>query len=280
MTVSADVYNVGGTAVSAPFNMEFYVDNVLTDTRTINSLNGFSANSRQTFSISLLQGSHTIKVIADSAGAVAEASETNNVATRTFNIAPPNPPNLRITAADISFIPEKPAFNSPVTVNVDITNSGQVGASTLSLFIQGVPIGSKTISVPALSTITESLAFTTPINPGYYIVTAVVQSAQEASSTLGDNSATRVMEVIGLTVSLTAPSDGATISGNAVPVTAGSASATSVNFYYNTGAGDVLIGTDSEPADGFSAVFDTTPVTGGLLSGVVVKAVATDGSLV
>jgi subtilase family serine protease len=96
-------------------------------------------------------GTHTVTLEADATVAVAEGNEANNTATRALTVFPVPPPDLEITANDLTFSTPNPQVNDPVTVTVRVRNRGSGGsaATGLNLRVDGQIVATATI--PALT---------------------------------------------------------------------------------------------------------------------------------
>lgn len=100
-------------------------------------------------------GSHDIYVVVDAVGAIAEGSETNNIAAKTL-IVGGGYIDLAVTGADITHTPSGPAEGDIVTVNVTIKNEGEAEARNVLVrfylgdpAMGGTPIGSD-LTIPVL----------------------------------------------------------------------------------------------------------------------------------
>jgi len=81
--VDVAVKNVGGAAAGA-FSVQLKVDGAVQTTWSVSSLGAGATWTQTDYAITLAAGSHTLQLVADSGGSVAESNEGNNTASRTF----------------------------------------------------------------------------------------------------------------------------------------------------------------------------------------------------
>ncbi|MEO0294250.1 MAG: CARDB domain-containing protein, partial [candidate division WOR-3 bacterium] len=94
----------------------------------------------------LPQGNHTLYVLADPDNIILESNETNNTATRSFNVTG-FPPDLAVNNNDITFTPTSPEEGDSVKISAVIRNIGEGGAQGITVsFYEGNPnLGAKQI---------------------------------------------------------------------------------------------------------------------------------------
>ncbi|MBN1176352.1 MAG: hypothetical protein JXA51_01595 [Dehalococcoidales bacterium] len=144
VTITVTVKNQGN-ASSNNSHVTCYVDNTVLATNPINSVVAGTSKSTS-FTWQAQIGSHIIKAVADSGGAVAETDETNN--TGTYNISTLAPD---LVVQSITWEPAEPSRGDPIVFTVTILNQGnsRAKASTLNLFIDGNSRGYQ--DIPAIN---------------------------------------------------------------------------------------------------------------------------------
>jgi M6 family metalloprotease-like protein len=176
------VGNSGSVATAARFYTELYVDNVLKQSWYCDPpLNAGSYTSNQDFSIgTLTAGTHAIRIVTDSANAVAEGNESDNQYTKTITIL-----SLGAALNTCRTAPSPPVTGESFTFT--LTGSG-FDISTVQLFFLGPGCGSDTscvVSNSALTTKTATtLVGTATLEAGSYTVQARNVSDGLASNVL------------------------------------------------------------------------------------------------
>ncbi len=89
--INATIFNFGNVSTSS-FTVEFKVDGISKGSNSL-SVSAFGANSTQ-FNWNATAGNHTITVVADSTGSIAEDNETNNEASTTMYVQDITPPSI------------------------------------------------------------------------------------------------------------------------------------------------------------------------------------------
>jgi subtilase family serine protease/Tol biopolymer transport system component/fibronectin type 3 domain-containing protein len=135
-----------------------------------------------------MEGSHRLYVVLDSADAVAEASEGNNVATVDLELAPaPEGVDLAVRPADLAFLPPDPSYLPAELVLVaNVRNLGSADASDVVVrAYRGTPaagalIGEQSTAIAARSAVPVSF-YDTVVTPGEHLYTVVVDPANAVS---------------------------------------------------------------------------------------------------
>lgn len=132
VTITVTIKNQG-TAAAGLSHVVCYVDSTILDTHSVSAL-AVGAVTTTAFTWKAQAGSHTIKAIANSSGAVAETDETNNAKTFT----------LTTLAADliiqsITWSPDNPSRGDSIVFSITIKNQGSSRArpNTVHLYIDG-----------------------------------------------------------------------------------------------------------------------------------------------
>jgi hypothetical protein len=129
------VMNNGSVAASTGFSVELYLDSVLkktwsvTDTLSVNNysyINDYSLGS-------LSAGTHTLRIVADSAQTVAESSENDNEYTKTINVVQPVPRLLSVSISGNGSVKSSPAGIDCTTGNSGTCSYQFSGGSTVTL---------------------------------------------------------------------------------------------------------------------------------------------------
>jgi subtilase family serine protease len=117
VTITVTIKNQG-TATAGLSNVLCYADSTILDTKSIDPLNA-GVMMTVVFTWKAVEGSHTIKAVADSSGFITETDENNN--TKTFN--------LTTQAADliiqsITWSPSSPSKGDSIVFSITIKNQG------------------------------------------------------------------------------------------------------------------------------------------------------------
>ncbi len=98
------VINNGPVSVPSSFNIQLYVDNVLKTwwTPLAGLQSGWYSYDTDYAIGSLTAGTHTVKIVADSTGAISESNESDNVYTKTIQVVA-STPEIRIDPLSLSF---------------------------------------------------------------------------------------------------------------------------------------------------------------------------------
>lgn len=141
IVITVSVRNMGSLKSRAT-SVTLYVDGVSTGSQDIDAINPGSTVTR-TFNWVALSGQHTIKAAVDVPDYNKESDETNNEQSSSFSTLPPD---LIIQA--VTWTPENPARNDPVTFIVTVKNQGSGRADSCELgyfiddiYIAAVPVG-------------------------------------------------------------------------------------------------------------------------------------------
>jgi YD repeat-containing protein len=124
--VNAAIINNGTAATTVNFNNEFYVDGVPTyNWVTVAPLNvGYYSYLTSGYSIGQLSaGTHTIEVVADYGGVIAESNEGDNTYSKTITVA-------SLSVPTVQTLPATSIGSSTATLNAQIINNG--GATILA----------------------------------------------------------------------------------------------------------------------------------------------------
>ena len=132
VTITVTVKNQGNTA-SNNSHVTCYVDNTVLATNPVYSIVAGTSKSAS-FTWQAQIGSHIIKAVADSGGAVAETDETNNTATYNISTLAPD-----LVVQSITWEPGEPSRGDPVVFTITILNQGnsRAKANTVNLYIDG-----------------------------------------------------------------------------------------------------------------------------------------------
>jgi len=187
VTITVAVKNQG--TVNAGVNyVACYVDSTILDTKTITSL-GPGITVTVAFTWTAQTGSHVVKAIADSSGAIAETDETNNIKTFTFSTLAAD-----LTIQSVSWLPQNPAKGDNVVFTVIIRNQGNSKSSltNAALYVDGVSKGSQNIdAINPGGTVTKT--FNWVAASGQHIIKAVVDennNTKESDETNNEQSLT------------------------------------------------------------------------------------------
>ncbi|MDB6124717.1 MAG: hypothetical protein JWQ71_3710 [Pedosphaera sp.] len=221
-----------GDVAAGPFTTALYVDNVFTASANHSSGLGSGFISRVTdYQLgSLSAGTHTLQIITDAGGTVAESNEADNTYTKTITVTVPNLPNLvpyqpagwadKIVISKVTGTSTDGAsLTTADTLYVDwaVINSGNVaaGASTTSLYVDNVLKNSwpsPSLAVSSYDSFQDYSIGSLPAGSHTIKITAD-SGAAVAESNEADNTYTRTISVAPATLSaptLTAPANGAT----------------------------------------------------------------------
>ncbi len=92
-----------------------------------------------------MTGERTIQVVVDPFNLIAEANESDNEASRTLTVQAPPAANLKVSEANISFVPAKPQPGEQVSVRAVVINDGALAASGILVrFVDVTESGSST----------------------------------------------------------------------------------------------------------------------------------------
>ncbi len=110
---------------------------------------GIPAGSNGTAEVVLdtagMTGERTIQVVVDPFNLIAEANESDNEASRTLTVQAPPAANLKVSEANISFVPAKPQPGEQVSVRAVVINDGALAASGILVrFVDVTESGSST----------------------------------------------------------------------------------------------------------------------------------------
>jgi hypothetical protein len=185
--------------------------------------------------------------------------------TVSYTVAPGGdaPPSVSVTA------PAEGATVSGTAVSVSANASDDNGVSQVQFFVDGNSIGTDTNGADGWTATWNS----TTVANGPHTVTAT--ATDTANQTVSDSNGVTVNNVAAdnpPTVTLTAPAEGATVSGSAVSVSANASDdngVSQVQFFVDGNS----IGTDTNGADGWTATWNSTIVANGPHT---VSATATD----
>jgi subtilase family serine protease len=127
---SIDIENLG-TLDAGPSRVAYYVDGAITGFTDIDSLNAGSRFTDQFFWV-VAAGSHTIEVVADSAGRVTEIDEDNNL--KVISIPPPD-----LIVPDVRWSPAQAAIGDNVTFTATVKNQGasRTQPSRIECYVDG-----------------------------------------------------------------------------------------------------------------------------------------------
>jgi len=153
--VEFSVYNAGETSVSnataAVYDGDPQNEGLLLVTFDFPFIGGGQYVSGA-FLTMLPQGNHTLYVVADPDDIILESNETNNTATRSFNVTG-LPPDLAINNNDITYTPASPEEGDSVTILANIHNIGEGSATSIMVGVYegnpnagGIQIGSAFIN--------------------------------------------------------------------------------------------------------------------------------------
>ncbi len=151
-----------GTGKAGYSYLAFYVDNSHLISSRVNSIDS-GATANMTFTWTALEGSHIIRLVADSRKQIAESDENNNE--KTVSI-PTHIPDLIIQ--NITWSPASPSIGDTVTFTVTIENQtgNRAGASRVSFHMNGFLLS--TDDVPAIAagtSVTKTFTWTARAGP-------------------------------------------------------------------------------------------------------------------
>ncbi|MGH8528016.1 MAG: Ig-like domain-containing protein, partial [Gammaproteobacteria bacterium] len=155
-------------------------------------------------------GTHTITAHVDDVNRFAESDETNNLLSQSITVGgiDTQAPTVTMTA------PANGTTVSGSSVTVSANASDNVGVSAVQFKLDGANLGAEDTSSP------YSISWnTTTATNGSHTLTAVARDAAGNTTTSAGVSVT-VPDATSPTVSITAPADGATVSGTTVTVSA------------------------------------------------------------
>ncbi len=146
VTITVTVKNQG-TASAGGFHVVCYIDDAILATNAIDGLNA-GMMTTTAFTWEAQPGSHVIQAIADAAGSISEADETNNA--MTFALTPLAPD---LVIQSISWSPAAPSKGDSIVFTVTVKNQGNATSRTnrINFYIDGASRGYQDIF---------------PINPG------------------------------------------------------------------------------------------------------------------
>ncbi len=187
VTITINVKNQGLGNAGA-FKVVCYIDAGVIGTNNMEPL-GAGMVATTTFTWTAQNGTHTVKAICDSAGAVAESNETNNESTYTLT---PLAPDLVVDS--ISWSPSGPSQGDPVTFTLTITNIGTSTskATNIDLLIDGSSRGHHEIPmVGPGATVTDTYTWTT--QTGQHAIKAIVDERRHVQESNENNNQMTVM---------------------------------------------------------------------------------------
>lgn len=122
-----------GTDVAGLSHVVCYVDSAILATHSINSLVAGTMTTTA-FTWQAQAGSHTIKAVADSSGAVSETDETNNIKAFTMSTLAPD-----LIVQSISWSPDNPSRGDSIVFSITIKNQGSSRSRfcNVNLYIDG-----------------------------------------------------------------------------------------------------------------------------------------------
>jgi hypothetical protein len=235
ITSPADGATVSGTAVN--ITVDASDDDGVVD--------GWSIAWNSTW---VADGAHTISATATATDAASQTA-SDSIGVTVNNVG--DPPSVSITN------PADGATVSGTAVNITVDASDDDGVVQVTFFVDGGNIGTDTNGADGWSIAWNS----TSVTDGAHTISAT--ATDTASQTASDSIGVTVDNVDGPpSVSITNPSDGGIVSGTAVNITADASDDVGVDqveFFVDGGS----IGIDTNGADGWSAVWDSTSVTDG-----------------
>jgi subtilase family serine protease len=117
ITFTVTVSNLGDSA-APPADMDYYIDDCLIDTVSFDAIPAGGTSVKQ-FTWQALAGDHTIKAIIDSADAVAETNEDNNIKNYVFPVIAAD-----LIIESITWSPQVASLSETVTFSVEVKNQG------------------------------------------------------------------------------------------------------------------------------------------------------------
>ncbi len=216
--VDVAVKNLGAGA-SGGFLVTLQVDGVATKSWSVASLDAGATWSQVDYSLTLAAGNHTLALVADSAGAVAESNETNNSFQRTLTWAAPGQPNLapyqptgwgdKLVVTSSSSGTSDAVLTAGQTgyVNWGVGNVGTADIASpfvIRLKLDGVTLVDYTVgSLPSGTFVTPNGGFAFTIPSGAHTLALVADSGGAVSeSNESDNSYSRTFTWGGGTTTL------------------------------------------------------------------------------
>ncbi len=122
-----------GDALAYNSSVVCYIDDTILASNSIGSL-GAGAMSTTAFTWKATAGSHIIRAVADSTGAIVESDETNNSMTFSMTSLAPD-----LIVQSISWLPASPSKGDSITFRITVKNPGNSnsGLARLSFYIDG-----------------------------------------------------------------------------------------------------------------------------------------------
>ncbi len=161
VTFTVSVQNQGAGKAGNSY-LAFYVDNTLLTSSRVSSIDS-GATADMTFTWLALEGSHIIRMVADSRNQLAEGDENNNERTASFSSYIPD-----LIIQNISWSPASPSIGDTVTFTVTINNQAgsRAGVSRVSFYMNGILMDTEDVpAIPAATSVTETFTWTARAGP-------------------------------------------------------------------------------------------------------------------
>ena len=219
--LKANIINQGGTDIATPFTVEFKDGETVLHTFTVPALLA-GQRSELNLTVNLTAGDHTITVTADAGNTIAEASETNNTATRQVNVKSDATP-ADLTVASITMDKATANVLDNVVFTAAIYNGGTTTAENffIRILINGETFGEdyKVASLPGGGTFNLQIPYQI-VKEGANSI-QVIADAQNNVTENDETNNTGTFEFNSATVArpdLTIPNEGGlTLSGTPQP---------------------------------------------------------------
>ncbi len=180
VSVGAVIENAGRGNFSNCFYTRFYMDGAfLGDVYRCGMQSGDTFNASVTWRVT--PGNHTLRVVADPSGAVAESDYGNNELSRSFSVNVQRPD---FVVSGIRIHPTPTVDGEQVTINATITNTGgnlSSGQIDLQFYVDGTPLGKGWVYGGLLSNESDTAAVTWAASAGNHTITVVVDSESRIS---------------------------------------------------------------------------------------------------
>lgn len=209
--LKASIINQGGTDIATPFTVEFKDGETVLHTFTIPALMA-GQRSELNLTANLTAGDHTITVTADAGNVVAEASETNNTATRQVSVKSDATP-ADLSVASITMDKATANVLDDVIFTAAIYNGGTTTAENffIRILINGETFGEdyKVTSLPGGSTFNLQIPYQV-VKEGANVIQVIADAQNHVTESDETNNA-GTFEFNSATVArpdLTIPSEG------------------------------------------------------------------------
>jgi subtilase family serine protease len=181
VTITVTVKNQG-TAQAYGSQAVCYVDDVILGTNSISTLNA-GAMATTSFVWKATAGSHIIRAIADSGGAIPESDESNNTMSLPVTTLTPD-----LIVLSVSWTPSGPSKGDSVSFRINVKNQGnsRSGASRVNFYIDGNSRGYKDI-YPIEPGNTSYVTYNWVAQAGQHSLKAVIDEGNQVEESIESN---------------------------------------------------------------------------------------------